>query len=95
MAEQDLLPSNRVWSSEAQQWLPAQECAHPAMLHYLTEDCLEGGWNGPFGIIREGHSLSPLDLSHAAHNKWVHAGFQTMGHSRYVLFTASKIEHTK
>ena len=60
MAEQDLLPSNRVWSSEAQQWLPAKECAHPAMLHYLTEDCLEGGWNGPFGIIREGHSLSHL-----------------------------------
>ena len=23
MAEQDLLPSNRVWSNEAQQWLPA------------------------------------------------------------------------
>ena len=62
MAEQDLLPSNRVWSNEAQQWLPAKGCAHPAVLHYLTENCLEGVWNGPFGIIREGHSLSPLDF---------------------------------
>ena len=30
-AEQDLLPSNRVWSNKAQQWLPAKDCAHPAV----------------------------------------------------------------
>ena len=32
MAEQDLLPSNRVQSNEAQQWLPAKGCAPLALL---------------------------------------------------------------
>ena len=34
MAEQDLLPSNRE-QRKAQQWLPAEGCAHPALLQYL------------------------------------------------------------
>ena len=32
MAEQDHLPSYRVWSKEAQQWLPVKGCAQPALL---------------------------------------------------------------
>ena len=32
MAEQNLLPSNRVQSNEAQQWLPAKGYAHPILL---------------------------------------------------------------
>ena len=34
MVEQDLLPSNGEQSNEAQQWLPAKSCAHPALLQY-------------------------------------------------------------
>lgn len=34
MAEQDLLPSNRVQSNEAQQWLTAKGRAHPALLQF-------------------------------------------------------------
>ena len=33
MAEQDLLPSNRVPRNEAQQWLSSEDCAHPVLLH--------------------------------------------------------------
>ena len=35
MAEQDLLPGNRVGSHQAQQWLPAKGCAHPALLQFV------------------------------------------------------------
>ena len=35
MAEQDLLPSNGVWSNEAQQWVPAKGWAYPALLQSL------------------------------------------------------------
>ena len=33
MAELLLLPSNRMQSNKAQQWLPVKGCAHPALLH--------------------------------------------------------------
>lgn len=36
MAEQDLLPGNRVQSNEAQQWLPTKGYAYPALVHPLT-----------------------------------------------------------
>lgn len=39
MAEQDLLPSYRAQSNEAQPWLPAKGCSHPAL---LQEDIFEG-----------------------------------------------------
>ena len=36
MAEQDPLPSNRMQSNKAQQWLPAKGCAHASLLHKDT-----------------------------------------------------------
>ena len=36
MAEQLLLPSNRMQSNKAQQWLPVKGCAHAALLHKDT-----------------------------------------------------------
>ena len=32
MAEQDLLPSNRVQNNKAEHWLPDKGCAHTALL---------------------------------------------------------------
>ena len=37
MAEQDLLPSNRVQSNEALQWLPAKGCAHHIFYFFLVQ----------------------------------------------------------
>ena len=36
MAEQALLPSNRVWHNEAQQWAPAKGWAYPALFFFFS-----------------------------------------------------------
>ena len=36
IAGQDLLLNNRMWSNTAKQWLPANGCAHAALLHKNT-----------------------------------------------------------
>ena len=56
MAEQDLLPRNRMWTNEAQQWLPAKACAHPALLQKegdptLLPEALQLTWLGRAGNL--------------------------------------------
>ena len=48
IAEQDLFHRNKMWSNKAKQWLPANGCAHAALLHkdtlgpvcFSLSDCL-------------------------------------------------------
>ena len=37
MAEQDLLPGNKVQSNDAQRWLCVKGCAHCALLQYHSK----------------------------------------------------------
>ena len=56
MAEQDLLPRNRMWTNEAQQWLHAKACAYPALLQKegdptLLPEALQLTWLGRAGNL--------------------------------------------